>query len=59
MLNLLNSMLENTMEGTLKHEIVEIISDQVDGMNNEEILEHVAQIINYSYYLQRLKLAKY
>ena len=47
MLNLLNSMLENTMEGTLKHEVVEIISDQVNGMNNEEILEHVAQIINY------------
>ena len=47
MKNLLNSMLENTMEGTLKHEVVEIIMDQVDGMNNEEILEHVAQIINY------------
>ena len=47
MKNLLNSMLENTMEGTLKHEVVEIIMDQVDSMNNEEILEYVAQIINY------------
>ena len=26
MKNLLNSMLENTMEGTLKHEVVEIIT---------------------------------
>ena len=49
MLNLLNSMLENTMEGTLKHDVVEIILDQVDDMNNEEILEHVAQIINLTY----------
>ena len=47
MKNLLNSMLENTMEGTLKHDAAEIILDQVDGMNNKEILEHVAQIINY------------
>ena len=48
MLNLLNSMLENTMEGTLKHDVAETILSQIDGMNNEEILEHVAQIINYS-----------
>ena len=47
MKNLLNGMLENTMEGTLKHDAAEIILDQVDGMNNEEILEYVAQIINY------------
>ena len=47
MKNLLNSMLENTMEGTLKHDVAETILSQVDGMNNEEILEHVAQIINY------------
>ena len=45
--NLLNSMLENTMEGTLKHDVAEIILDQVDGYDNEEILEYVAQIINY------------
>ena len=37
--NLLNSMLENTMEGTLKHEVVEIIMDQIDGLNNNEIFE--------------------
>ena len=47
MKNLLNSILENTMEGTLKHDVAEIILDQVDGMNNEEILEHVGQIIKY------------
>ena len=47
MKNLLNSIVENTYEGTLKHDVAEIILDQVDGMNNEEILEHVAQIINY------------
>ena len=47
MLNLLNSMLENTMEGTLKHEIVEIIMDQVDGLNNNEILTAVEEIVTY------------
>ena len=47
MLNLLNSMLENTMEGTLKHEVVEIIMDQVDGLENEEILSTVEEIVTY------------
>ena len=47
MKNLLNSIVENTMEGTLKHDVAETILDQVDGYDNEEILEHVAQIINY------------
>ena len=47
MKNLLNSIVENTMEGTLKHEVAEIIMDQVVGLDNEEILEHVAQIVNY------------
>ena len=47
MKNLLNSIVENTMEGTLKHDVVEIIMDQVDGYDNDEILEYVAQIINY------------
>ena len=37
MKNLLNSMLESTMEGTLRHEVVEIILDQVDGWANVEI----------------------
>ena len=45
--NLLNSMLENTMEGTLKHEVVEIIMDQVDGLENEEILSTVEEIVTY------------
>ena len=47
MLNLLNSMLENTMEGTLKHEVVEIIMDQVDGLENEVILSTVEEIVTY------------
>ena len=45
MLNLLNSMLENTMEGTLKHEVVEIIMDQVEGLNDNEILPAVEEIV--------------
>ena len=47
MKNLLNSILENTMEGTLKHEVVEIIMDQVDGLENEEILSAVEEIVTY------------
>ena len=47
MLNLLNSMLENTMEGTLKHEVVEIIMDQVDGLDNNEILSTVEEMVTY------------
>ena len=47
MLNLLNSIVENTYEGTLKHDVAETILDQVDGYDNEEILEYVAQIVNY------------
>ena len=47
MLNLLNSMLENTMEGTLKHEVVEIIMDQVDGLENEETLSIFEEIVTY------------
>ena len=47
MLNLLNSILENTMEGTLKHEVAEIIMDQVDGLENEEILSTVEEIVTY------------
>ena len=45
MKNLLNSMLENTMEGTLKHEVVEIIMDQVDGLDNSEIFPAVEEIV--------------
>ena len=47
MKNLLNSILENTMEGTLKHEVTEIIMDQVDGLENEEILSTVEEIVTY------------
>ena len=45
--NLLNSMLENTMEGTLKHEVVEIIMDEVDGLDNNEIFPAVKEIVTY------------
>ena len=47
MLNLLNSIVENNMEGTLKHEVAEIIMDQVDGLENEEILSTVEEIVTY------------
>ena len=48
MKNLLNSILENTMEGTLKHDVAEIIMDQVDELdNNNEILEVVEGIVAY------------
>ena len=47
MKNLLNSMLENTMEGTLKHEVVEIILDQVDELDNEEIFSAVEEIVTH------------
>ena len=47
MLNLLNSMLESTMEGTLKHEVVEIIMDEVDGLDNNEIFPAVKEMVTY------------
>ena len=47
MKNLLNSIVENTMEGTLKHEVAEIIMDQVDGLDNEEILSTVEDIVTF------------
>ena len=48
MLNLLNSILENTMEGTLKHDVAEITMDQVEELdNNNEVLELVKEIITY------------
>ena len=46
--NLLNSMLENTMEGTLKHEVVEIIIEQVEELDDDnEVLELVKEIVTY------------
>ena len=47
MLNLLNSMLENTMEGTLKHEVVEIILDELEGIEDDEILSTVEEMVTY------------
>ena len=47
MKNLLNSIVENTMEGTLKHEVAEIIMDQVDGLDNEEIFSAVEEIVTH------------
>ena len=45
MKKILNSILENTMEGTLKHEAVEIILDQVDKLDDNEILPAVEEIV--------------
>ena len=47
MKNLLNSMLENTMEGTLKHEVVEIILSEIEGIEDDEILSTVEEIVTY------------
>ena len=47
MLNLLNSIIENTMEGTLKHEVAEIIMDQVGELDDSEILGSVEEIVTY------------
>ena len=47
MKNLLNSMLENTMEGTLKHDTVEIIMDQLDELTDDEILTTFNDILTY------------
>ena len=45
MKNLLNSIFENTMEGTLKHAVVEIIMDQVEGLDNNEVFSAVEEIV--------------
>ena len=45
--NLLNSILENTMEGTLKHDTVEIIMDQLDELTDDEILTTFNDILTY------------
>ena len=45
MKNLLNSILENTMEGTLKHEVVEIILSEIEGIEDDEILSTVEDIV--------------
>ena len=45
--NLLNSMLENTMEGTLKHEVVEILVDELSDIEDDEILSYMRDIIDY------------
>ena len=48
MLNLLNSIVENTMEDSLKREVTEILVDMLDtDMNNEEVLTTIEDIINH------------
>ena len=47
MKNLLNSIVENTMEGTLKHDTVEIIMDQLDELTDDEILTTFNDILTY------------
>ena len=45
--NLLNSIVENTMEGTLKHEVAEIILNEIEGIEDDEILSTVEEIVTY------------
>ena len=45
--NLLNSMLENTIEGTLKHEVVEILVDELSDIEDDKILSYMRDIIDY------------
>ena len=40
-------MLENTMEGTLKHEVVEIILSEIEGIEDDEILSTVEEMVTY------------
>ena len=47
MKNLLNSMLENTMEGTLKHEVAGILVDELTDIEDDEILSYMRDIIDY------------
>lgn len=51
MLNMLNSIMRNTEEGTLKHDVCEIIVNELesryDTSNNEEVIEYVRNIQQY------------
>ena len=47
MKNLLNSIVENTMEGTLKHEVAEILVDELTDVEDDEILSYMKDIIDY------------
>ena len=48
MLNLLNSIAENTMEDSLKREVAEILVDMLDSdINNEEVLTTIEDIVNH------------
>ena len=47
MKKLLNSILENTIEGTLKHEVVEILVDESLDVEDDEILSYIRNIVDY------------
>ena len=48
MLSVLNSIVENTMEDTLKHEVAEIIVDMLsENADNEEVMGTVEDITTY------------
>ena len=47
MLNLLNSIVENTMEGTLKHGVAEMLVDELTDIEDDEILSYMRDIIDY------------
>lgn len=46
MLNLLNSMLENT-ESELKKSVLESLIDKAEGLENEEIISMINDIVSY------------
>ena len=47
MKNLLNSIVENTMEGTLKREVAEKLVDELTDIEDDEILSYMRGIIDY------------
>ena len=47
MKNLLNSIVENTMKGTLKHEVAKILVDELTDVEDDEILSYMRDIIDY------------
>ena len=47
MKNSLTSILEKTTEGTLKHDVAEIILNEIEGIEDDEILSTVEEIVTY------------
>lgn len=46
--NLMNSIIENTMKGTLKHEVAEILLDEIQELEyDEDIMSKLNDIVNF------------